>query len=466
MNHSEKNTQSDRTTASPESQKGAGKEGKWLSPPSYGIQMADFPGIKVHSNSQKAKEIGARAFTRGNDIHFSPGEFQPSTQKGQKLIQHELTHVAQQREKRITPTDTKKGLKVNNDPKLEGEANQVAKSGSIIQRFSSVSNMSSLSSNVLQAEWEGDEYEEKNWDERKSGLRWYKSLYGDEFLFDIENWTEAVEFFSIEEETVEETKLFIKNKIEIYENLYRSRTDWLDISYDIGKELYPPDTTEEQITEFLKSFEEVERESWEDELDALLDQPLDLYEEEEEQSIDEDHGVLRYEDPTITSVRNPQYTSRGAYAWTVEMETNEARAKKTFIIQEISIEESTQKGTEEHHFWEAFKVPENKTKAKHRDVYQSNLRSENCQVIVNGKMQLLSLNKDEDVPKPLVKGGAEYSDSTQLSSNSAPQGWVEGEGTVHNLYFTLKNGVLQEHGTVPVTGDWEEKNNHWELDSG
>ena len=60
---------------------------------------ADFSGVRVHvgaKSSAMCDEIGARAFTYGSDIHFNEGEFAPGTERGTRLLAHELTHVVQQ----------------------------------------------------------------------------------------------------------------------------------------------------------------------------------------------------------------------------------------------------------------------------------------------------------------------------------------------------------------------------------
>jgi hypothetical protein len=60
---------------------------------------ADFSGVKVHTDAeadQLNRSIQARAFTTGEDIFFSQGTYEPSSQQGQELIAHELTHVVQQ----------------------------------------------------------------------------------------------------------------------------------------------------------------------------------------------------------------------------------------------------------------------------------------------------------------------------------------------------------------------------------
>ena len=60
----------------------------------------DFSQVRVHTDSyaaRSAKAIDARAYTVGRNIVFGAGQFQPATQRGRKLLAHELTHVVQQR---------------------------------------------------------------------------------------------------------------------------------------------------------------------------------------------------------------------------------------------------------------------------------------------------------------------------------------------------------------------------------
>jgi hypothetical protein len=60
---------------------------------------SDFGKVRVHSGGdsvQMSKEINAQAFTRGSDIHFAAGKYNPHSSGGQKLLAHELTHVVQQ----------------------------------------------------------------------------------------------------------------------------------------------------------------------------------------------------------------------------------------------------------------------------------------------------------------------------------------------------------------------------------
>ena len=88
---------------------------------------ADFSGVNIHQNSTNAHNVGALAYTQGEDIHFAPGQFDPTSKSGKELIGHELTHVVQQRQGRVQPTTQAKGLPVNDDEGLEAEADEMGR---------------------------------------------------------------------------------------------------------------------------------------------------------------------------------------------------------------------------------------------------------------------------------------------------------------------------------------------------
>ncbi|MBL4849383.1 MAG: DUF4157 domain-containing protein, partial [Planctomycetes bacterium] len=59
----------------------------------------DFGSVKIHDDDiadQATGEIEAEAFALGEDIYFARGKYSPRTARGQALLGHELTHVAQQ----------------------------------------------------------------------------------------------------------------------------------------------------------------------------------------------------------------------------------------------------------------------------------------------------------------------------------------------------------------------------------
>ena len=60
---------------------------------------SDFSGVRIHSDAgaaAAARSVDARAFTHGRHIAFAPGEYDPASAGGRRLLAHELTHVAQQ----------------------------------------------------------------------------------------------------------------------------------------------------------------------------------------------------------------------------------------------------------------------------------------------------------------------------------------------------------------------------------
>ncbi len=59
----------------------------------------DFSRVRVHDDApaaRSASDLGARAWTFGNDIAFGRGMYAPSTPFGDALLGHELRHVVQQ----------------------------------------------------------------------------------------------------------------------------------------------------------------------------------------------------------------------------------------------------------------------------------------------------------------------------------------------------------------------------------
>lgn len=88
----------------------------------------DFSDVKIHTDAQAdslSRDIGAKAFTTGNDIFFKEGEYNPNSSEGQHLISHELTHVVQQGAGSVSGVQGKMTVNDPND-KYEAEADKVA----------------------------------------------------------------------------------------------------------------------------------------------------------------------------------------------------------------------------------------------------------------------------------------------------------------------------------------------------
>lgn len=84
---------------------------------------ADFSDVRVHIGHD-ASALGAIAYTWGSNIHFAPGQYNPHTLQGQKLLGHELWHVIQQRSGRVK-NPFGGGVAVVQDHALEAEADRM-----------------------------------------------------------------------------------------------------------------------------------------------------------------------------------------------------------------------------------------------------------------------------------------------------------------------------------------------------
>jgi len=68
----------------------------------------DLSGVRAHTDSlagQSAEAVDALAYTSGHNIVFGQGQHSPGTASGQRLLAHELAHVAQQ-QRLSSPTHT------------------------------------------------------------------------------------------------------------------------------------------------------------------------------------------------------------------------------------------------------------------------------------------------------------------------------------------------------------------------
>lgn len=84
----------------------------------------DFSPVRIHEGSH-VEALGALAYTKGTDIHFAPGLYQPRSARGQQLLGHELTHVVQQSQGRVRATAQVEAVDLNDDPALEREADDM-----------------------------------------------------------------------------------------------------------------------------------------------------------------------------------------------------------------------------------------------------------------------------------------------------------------------------------------------------
>ena len=86
-------------------------------------------GVRVHTDADSAAsavDLHAEAYTVGHDIVFGTGQYRPGSFEGDRLLAHELTHVAQQGHSGVAATQ-KFGISQQSDP-AEIEAEHAATS--------------------------------------------------------------------------------------------------------------------------------------------------------------------------------------------------------------------------------------------------------------------------------------------------------------------------------------------------
>ena len=74
----------------------------------------DLSDVRVHRNSSRPAQLNALAYTQGDEIHVAPGQ--------ERHLPHEAWHVVQQRQGRVRPTLQVGAVPVNDDARLEREA--------------------------------------------------------------------------------------------------------------------------------------------------------------------------------------------------------------------------------------------------------------------------------------------------------------------------------------------------------
>lgn len=74
----------------------------------------DLSMVRVHYNSSEPARVNALAYTQGQDIYIAPGQ--------KRHLPHEGWHAAQQMQRRLKPTVQDGGVSINDDERLEREA--------------------------------------------------------------------------------------------------------------------------------------------------------------------------------------------------------------------------------------------------------------------------------------------------------------------------------------------------------
>jgi hypothetical protein len=109
--------------ATPESAPIQLKSGPGQGSVGFAMSGVDMSDVKVHRNSTKPADLGALAYTQGSDVHLAPGQ--------DRHLAHELGHVVQQKQGRVPVTTDFNGVKGNDDPALEAEADRLGQQAMI-----------------------------------------------------------------------------------------------------------------------------------------------------------------------------------------------------------------------------------------------------------------------------------------------------------------------------------------------
>ena len=84
---------------------------------------ADISRVRVHTDhhaDEVSRSLGARAFTSGDDVFFTDGAYDPSSEAGVRLIAHEVFHTRQQAAGPVEGTPLPGGVVVS-DPSDRSE---------------------------------------------------------------------------------------------------------------------------------------------------------------------------------------------------------------------------------------------------------------------------------------------------------------------------------------------------------
>lgn len=81
-----------------------------------GVSLDD---VKVHYHSDRPGLVGALAYTQGNQVYVGAGQ--------ERHLPHELGHVVQQKMGMVRPTRFENGYAVNDDGRLERQADEIGK---------------------------------------------------------------------------------------------------------------------------------------------------------------------------------------------------------------------------------------------------------------------------------------------------------------------------------------------------
>jgi hypothetical protein len=98
-------------------------------PPALRVRLerslaTDLSAVRVGVDPA-VEAMGARAVASGIEVVFAPRAYHPETPAGEQLIAHEVAHLTQQAQRKVTPTRVVGGMAINDDAALERDADDL-----------------------------------------------------------------------------------------------------------------------------------------------------------------------------------------------------------------------------------------------------------------------------------------------------------------------------------------------------
>jgi hypothetical protein len=108
------------------------------------LSGTDLSDVRVFFNSARPAQVDALAYTQGNEIHLGPGQ--------ERHLPHEAWHVVQQRQGRVQPTAQAGGFQINDDARLEAEADRMGQRASATPAWQQPASGEKTAAHVPQAQ--------------------------------------------------------------------------------------------------------------------------------------------------------------------------------------------------------------------------------------------------------------------------------------------------------------------------
>jgi hypothetical protein len=113
----------------------------------------DFSQVRLHTDAEAdglSRQLGAKAFTTGQDVFFREGDYHPDSQEGRSLIGHELAHVVQQGAAAVARQEAEAG-KQTEAAAGAGQAGAESKGATSEEKFISIGGAADINPDIQKA---------------------------------------------------------------------------------------------------------------------------------------------------------------------------------------------------------------------------------------------------------------------------------------------------------------------------